>query len=36
MLVTKFREKTGSVPSDQRVWADEYARFSIALGNAQV
>ena len=35
-LVDGFRTKTGSVPSDQNVWADEYSRFSLALRNAKV
>lgn len=35
-LESGFLAKTGSVPSDRRVWADEYARFSLALGRAKV
>ena len=35
-LVDAFRAKTGSVPSDQNVWADEYSRFSLALRNSKV
>lgn len=28
--------KTGSVPADSYVWADEYTRFAIALDKAEV
>ncbi len=35
-LVEAFRTKTGSVPSDSYVWADEYSRFATALGKAKV
>jgi DUF2075 family protein/phage repressor protein C with HTH and peptisase S24 domain len=35
-LVKAFRTKTGSVPSDSYVWADEYSRFAHALGKAKV
>lgn len=35
-LQSAFLAKTGSVPSDSRVWADEYSRFSSALRNAAV
>lgn len=35
-LVEAFRSKTGSVPSDSYVWADEYSRFAMALGKAKV
>jgi uncharacterized protein len=35
-LVDAFRTKTGSVPSDSYVWADEYSRFATALGKAKV
>jgi DUF2075 family protein len=35
-LVDGFLLKTGSVPSDHYVWADEYSRFSLALRNAKV
>ncbi|MBI3298145.1 MAG: hypothetical protein HYZ75_08275 [Elusimicrobia bacterium] len=35
-LKSAFQEKTGSIPSDSRVWADEYSRFSTALRNAAV
>ena len=31
-----FKQKTGSIPSDRTVWADEYARFSLQLRKAQV
>lgn len=36
LLVNAFRAKTGGVPADARVWADEYARFSLALRKAHV
>src|SRR5215469_13982937 len=35
-LVDAFRTKTGSVPSDSYVWADEYSRFANALNKAKV
>jgi uncharacterized protein len=35
-LVDAFRAKTGSVPSDERVWAEEYSRFGNALRMAEV
>ena len=35
-LVDAFRAKTGSLPSDHYVWADEYSRFSLALRKANV
>lgn len=35
-LVDAFRAKTGSVPSDSYVWADEYSRFARALEKAKV
>jgi uncharacterized protein len=35
-LVDAFRAKTGSVPSDARVWAEEYSRFSNVLRAAEV
>ncbi len=35
-LVEAFRTKTGSVPKDSYVWADEYSRFAMALGKANV
>jgi hypothetical protein len=35
-LVDAFRTKTGSVPNDSYVWADEYSRFATALGKAKV
>jgi hypothetical protein len=35
-LVDAFLSKTGSVPSDNYVWADEYSRFATALSKAQV
>lgn len=35
-LVDAFRSKTGSIPADERVWADEYSRFSLALRQANV
>lgn len=35
-LTDAFRRRTGSVPADHRVWADEYGRFSLALRNAAV
>lgn len=35
-LVDAFRDKTGSVPSDERVWAEEYSRFSNVLRAAEV
>ena len=35
-LVESFQAKTGSVPSDSYVWADEYSRFAMALGKAKV
>ena len=31
-----FQARTGSVPKDKSVWADEYSRFSLALRNAKV
>jgi len=36
LLVDAFRAKTGSVPSDARVWAEEYSRFSNVLRAAEV
>jgi len=36
LLVQGFLDKTGSVPSDQYVWADEYARFSLALRQSKI
>lgn len=36
LLQSAFLAKTGSIPSDSRVWADEYSRFSTALRNAAV
>ena len=35
-LVSAFQAKTGSVPADSYVWADEYSRFATALGKANV
>ena len=35
-LEAAFQAKTGSLPSDSRVWADEYSRFANALGRAKV
>lgn len=35
-LVDAFQAKTGSVPSDSYVWADEYSRFATALDKAKV
>ncbi len=35
-LVDAFRAKTGSVPSDARVWAEEYSRFSNVLRDTDV
>lgn len=35
-LVDSFLAKTGSVPSDERVWAEEYSRFSLALRKSGV
>jgi DUF2075 family protein len=35
-LTEAFRLRTGGVPADQRVWADEYGRFSLALRQAKV
>src|SRR6202142_969154 len=35
-LVSAFQTKTGSVPADSYVWADEYSRFAMALSKAQV
>ena len=35
-LVDAFQTKTGSVPSDSYVWADEYSHFARALGKAKV
>jgi len=35
-LEQAFKVKTGSVPADKRVWADEYTRFSGALRTAKV
>jgi len=35
-LVSAFQAKTGSVPADSYVWADEYSRFATALGKAKV
>ena len=31
-----FLKKTGSLPSDSRGWANDYARFSTVLSSAQV
>ena len=35
-LIDGFERQTGGVPADQRVWADEYTRFSSALRRADV
>jgi|SRR5665213_3259529 len=35
-LEKAFKVKTGSIPADKRVWADEYTRFSGALRTAKV
>jgi uncharacterized protein len=35
-LTEAFRLRTGTVPADQRVWADEYSRFSLALRQAAI
>lgn len=35
-LVNSFKTMTGGVPSDSRVWADEYTRFSVALAKARI
>lgn len=35
-LDAAFLRKTGSIPADRTVWADEYARFSLVLRHAQV
>ena len=35
-LVSAFQSKTGSVPADSYVWADEYSRFATALSKARV
>jgi DUF2075 family protein len=35
-LTEAFRLRTGSIPADQRVWADEYSRFSLALRQAAI
>jgi DUF2075 family protein len=35
-LVDAFRNKTGSVPSDSYVWADEYSHFARALEKTKV
>jgi DUF2075 family protein len=35
-LAEAFRTKTGSIPSDSYVWADEYSRFAMALSKAKV
>lgn len=35
-LKEAFKEKTGGIPADSRVWADEYTRFSTCLRNAAV
>lgn len=35
-LSDSFARMTGSVPSDSRVWGDEYSRFAMALSKANV
>jgi DUF2075 family protein len=35
-LITAFKEKTGSIPKDSNVWAEEYTRFSNPLRLAKV
>lgn len=35
-LVDAFQTKTGSVPSDSYVWADEYSRFATVLNKAKI
>jgi hypothetical protein len=35
-LTDSFSRMTGSVPSDSRVWGDEYSRFATALSRARV
>jgi len=35
-LADSFKTMTGGIPSDSRVWADEYTRFSIALASARI
>ena len=35
-LTEAFRLRTGTVPADQRVWADEYSRFSLELRQAAI
>ncbi len=35
-LCDAFRRRTGGLPADHKVWADEYTRFSLALRNAKV
>lgn len=35
-LTDSFSRMTGSVPSDSRVWGDEYSRFAMALSRAKV
>ncbi len=35
-LTEGFRRQTGGVPADERVWADEYSRFSHSLRRADV
>jgi hypothetical protein len=35
-LCEAFRRRTGGVPADHRVWADEYSRFSLALRSPRV
>lgn len=35
-LTHSFKTMTGGVPSDSRVWADEYTRFSVTLAKARI
>jgi hypothetical protein len=35
-LEEAFQTKTGSVPTDSRVWADGYTRFALAVGAAKI
>lgn len=35
-LCDAFRRRTGGLPADHKVWADEYSRFSLALQGAKV
>jgi DUF2075 family protein len=35
-LDSAFLQKTGSIPADRSVWADEYSRFSLVLRHSKV